>query len=104
LAEDTNAAQELFDKTFGRTMKVQRFIWSFQSYMALGRPSASAAIAEQMNEFARDFIASPNFGTEEQQKAALVPLEKVLGRHLGHDPQRPRRRRDVLLRQASTHT
>jgi len=75
MAEDTNAAQELFDQTFGRTMKVQQFIWSFQSYMALGRPSVAEAIAAQMDEFARDFIASPNFGTEEQQKAALEPLE-----------------------------
>ena len=75
MAGDTTAAQELFDQTFGRTMKVQQFIWSFQSYMALGTPSATAAIADQMEKFARDFIASPNFGTEEQQKAALVPLD-----------------------------
>jgi hypothetical protein len=80
MAEDTSAAEALFDQTFGRTMKAQQFIWSFHSYMALGRPSASEAIADKMDRFARDFIASPNFGTEEQQKAALVPLEtQVLG-------------------------
>jgi hypothetical protein len=70
----------MFDQTFGRTLKAQQFIWSFQSYMALGRPSAATAIAEEMGKFARDFIVSPNFGTEEQQKAALVPLTtQVLG-------------------------
>jgi hypothetical protein len=70
----------MFDQTFGRTLKAQQFIWSFQSYMALGRPSAATAIAEEMGKFARDFIVSQNFGTEEQQKAALVPLTtQVLG-------------------------
>ena len=56
-------------------MKVQSFIWSFQLYMLHGAPSAAEAIAEQTEKFARDFIASPNFGTEEQRIAALEPLE-----------------------------
>ena len=80
MPENTDAAQTLFDHTFGRTMKVQQFIFSFQSYMALGAPSAAEAIAGQMERFARDFIAKPNFGTEEERKKALEPLEKqVLG-------------------------
>jgi hypothetical protein len=75
MAGDTTGAQELFDQTFGRTMKVQSFIWSFQLYMVHGAPSAAEAIAEEAEKTARDFLSSPNFGTEEQRKAAMAPLE-----------------------------
>src|SRR5579863_9012521 len=88
MAGDTTAAQELFDQTFGRTMKVQSFIWSFQLYMVHGAPSAVEAIAYQAEKAARDLIAGPNFGTEEDQKAALAGLDsQVRGATLGtiHD-------------------
>jgi hypothetical protein len=75
MAGDTTGAQELFDQTFDRTMKVQLFIWSFQLYMVHGAPSATEAIAEEAEKTARGFLASPNFGTEEQRKAAMEPLE-----------------------------
>jgi hypothetical protein len=43
--------------------------------MVHGASSAAAIISEQTEQVARDHIASPNFGTEEQQKSALENLE-----------------------------
>jgi hypothetical protein len=75
MAVDTTRAQELFDQTFGRTMKVQLFIWSFQLYMVHGTPSAAETIAEETEKTARDLLGSPNFGTEKQRREAMAPLE-----------------------------
>jgi hypothetical protein len=54
-------------------MKVQQFILSFQSYMALGQPSAAEAIAAQMDKFARDFIASTNFVRKNSKRQLWCP-------------------------------
>jgi hypothetical protein len=72
---ESRAAGLLFNRTFGRTLKVQSHIWAFYHYMICGYPAALETTLKQTEQVAREHLMDPNFGTAEQRRPYLENLE-----------------------------
>ncbi len=67
-------AAERFSRTMGRSLRIWRLIWSLQTYIAHGATAAEKGLLEAAAMTAREIIAGPDFGTEEQRQAATDTL------------------------------
>ena len=71
-------AEDLFNRTFGRSMRAYRLVLSLLECLRFGAPAARERFVDSLRQTAEAVLARQDFGTSEERAAAL---ERMLLRH-----------------------